>query len=97
MYPLGNTLVNAALLADALDIVPDAQVVVSPAYLMNPLKPVLLTGAFADVVLLPVLFKLEDVAKKLEPLAAYQAETGEYGANMENPFYSIWVPKNKED
>ena len=97
LYPLGNTLVNAALLADALDIVPDAQVVVSPAYLMNPLKPVLLTGAFADVVLLPVLFKLEDVAKKLEPLAAYQAETGEYGANMENPFYSIWVPKNKED
>ena len=96
-YPLCDTLVDAALLADALDIVPDAQVVVSPAYLMNPLKPVLLTGAFADVVLLPVLFKLEDVAKKLEPLAAYQAETGEYGANMENPFYSIWVPKNKED
>lgn len=97
LYPLGDTLVNAALLADALDIVPDAQVVVPLAYLMNPLKPVLLTGAFADVVLLPVLFKLEDVTRRLEPLAAYQAETGEYGANVENPFYSVQVPKNKED
>ena len=97
LYPLGDTLVNAALLADALDIVPDAQVIVSSAYLMNPLKPVFLAGAFAEVVLLPVLFKLEDVARRLEPLAAYQEETGEYGANTENPFYSIWVPKNKED
>ena len=97
LYPLGNTLVNAALLADALDIVPDAQVIVSPAYLMNPLRPVFLTGAFAEAVLLPVRFQLEDVARMLEPLAAYQAETGEYGANTENPFYSIWVPKNKED
>lgn len=96
-YPLCDTLVNAALLADALDIVPDAQVVVPLAYLMNPLKPVLLTGAFAEVVLMPVLFKLEDVTRRLEPLAAYQAETGEYGANMENPFYSVQVPKNKED
>ena len=97
MYPLSDTLVNAALLADALDIVPDAQVVVPLAYLMNPLKPVLLTGAFAEIVLMPVLFKLEDVTRRLEPLAAYQAETGEYGANVENPFYSVQVPKNKED
>ena len=97
LYPLGNTLVDAALLANALDIVPDAQVIVSPACLMNPLKPVFLTGAFAEVILLPVLFKLEDVARRLEPLAAYQAETGEYGANTENPFYSVQVPKNKED
>lgn len=97
LYPLGDTLVNAALLADALDIVPDAQVIVSPACLMNPLKPVFLAGTFAEVVLLPVRFQLEDVARMLEPLAAYQAETGEYGANTENPFYSIWVPKNKED
>jgi len=97
LYPLGDTLVSAALLADALDIVPDAQVVVPLAYLMNPLKPVLLTGAFAEAALLPVLFKPEDVAKMLEPLAAYQAESGEYGANTENPFYSAQVPKNKED
>lgn len=96
-YPLCDTLVNAALLADALDIVPDALVIASPAYLMNPLKPVFLAGAFAEAVLLPVLFKPEDVAKMLEPLATYQAETGEYGANTENPFYSIQVPKNKED
>ena len=46
---------------------------------------------------MPVLFKLEDVTRRLEPLAAYQAETGEYGANVENPFYSVQVPKNKED
>ena len=97
LYPLGNTLVNAALLADALDIVPDAQVIVSPAYLMNPLRPVLLTGACAEVILLPGLFSLYNVAEKLEPLAAYQAETGEYGANTENPFYSRQVQKNKED
>ena len=97
LYPLGDTLVNAARLADALDIVPDAQVVVPPTYLMNPLKPVLLTGACAEVILLPVLFKLEDVARRLEPLAAYQAETGEYGANTENPFYSRQILKNKED
>ena len=97
LYPLGNTLVNAALLADALDIVPDAQVIVSPAYLMNPLKPVFFAGAWAEASLLPVRFRLEDVAKMLEPLAAYQAETDEYGANTENPFYSIRVPKNKED
>lgn len=97
LYPLGDTLVNAARLADALDIVPDAQVVVPPTYLMNPLKPVLLIGAFAEVALMPVLFSLYTVAKMLEPLAAYQAETGEYGANAENPFYSIRVPKNKED
>lgn len=96
-YPLCDTLVNAALLADALDIVPDALVIASPAYLMNPLKPVFLAGAFAEAVLLPVLFKPEDVARMLEPLAAYQAETGEYGANTESPFYSIRVPKNKED
>lgn len=96
-YPLCDTLVNAALLADALDIVPDALVIASPAYLMNPLKPVFLAGAFAEAVLLPVLFKPEDVARMLEPLAAYQAETGEYGANVENPFYSVQVPKNKED
>ena len=96
-YPLCDTLVNAALLADALDIVPDALVIASPAYLMNPLKPVFLAGAFAEAVLLPVLFKPEDVARMLEPLAAYQAETGEYGANTEKPFYSIRVPKNKED
>lgn len=96
-YPLCDTLVNAALLADALDIVPDALVIASPAYLMNPLKPVFLAGAFAEAVLLPVLFKPEDVARMLEPLAAYQAETGEYGANTENPLYSIRVPKNKED
>ena len=97
LYPLGNTLVDAALLADALDIVPDAQVIVSPAYLMNPLRPVFLTGAYAEVVLLPGLFSLYDIAEKLEPLAAYQAESGEYGANTENPFYSRQVPKNKED
>ena len=97
LYPLGNTLVDAALLADALNIVPDAQVIVSPACLMNPLKPVFLTGAFAEVFLLPVRFKPEDVARLLEPLAAYQAETGEYGANTENPFYSRQVLKNKED
>ena len=97
LYPLGNTLVNAALLADALDIVPDAQVIVSPAYLMNPLRPVLLTGACAEVALMPVFFSLYKVAKMLVPLAAYQAETGEYGANVENPFYSVRVPKNKED
>lgn len=96
-YPLCDTLVNAALLADALDIVPDALVIASPAYLMNPLKPVFLAGAFAEAVLLPVRFKPEDVARMLEPLAAYQAETGEYGVNTENPFYSIRVPKNKED
>ena len=82
LYPLGNTLVNAALLADALEIVPDAQVVVPLAYLMNPLKPVFLTGAFAEVVLMPVLFKLEDVARRLEPLVAYQADTGEYGKSL---------------
>ena len=97
LYPLGNTLVNAALLADALDIVPDAQVIVSSSSLMNPLKPVFLAGAFAEVVLLPVLFKLEDVARRLELLAAYQEETGEYGANTKNPFYSRQVLKNKED
>lgn len=96
-YPLGNTLVDAALLVDALDIVPDALVIASPAYLMNPLKPVFLAGAFAEAALLPVLFKPEDVAGMLEPLAAYQAETGKYGANVENPFYSAQVPKNKED
>lgn len=96
-YPLGDTFVDAALLADALDIVPDALVIASPAYLMNPLEPVFFTGAWAEASLLPVRFRLEDVAKMLEPLAAYQAETGEYGANTENPFYSIRVPKNKED
>lgn len=97
LYPLGDTLVNAALLADALDIVPDAQVIVSPAGLMNPLKPVLLVGAFAEVALMPVFFSLYKVVKMLVPLAVYQAETGEYGANVENPFYSVQVPKNKED
>ena len=46
---------------------------------------------------MPVFFSLYKVAKMLVPLAAYQAETGEYGANVENPFYSVQVPKNKED
>ena len=96
-YPLCDTLVDAALLADALDIVPDALVIASPAYLMNPLEPVFFAGAWAEAVLLPHRFRLGDVAKMLEPLAAYQAKTGEYGANTENPFYSRRVPKNKED
>lgn len=96
-YPLCDTLVDAALLADALDIIPDALVIASPAYLMNPLKPVFFAGAWAEVILLPGLFSLYNVAEKLEPLAAYQAETGEYGANTENPFYSRQILKNKED
>lgn len=96
-YPLCDTLVDAVLLADALDIIPDALVIASPAYLMNPLKPVFFAGAWAEASLLPVRFRLGDVAKMLEPLAAYQTETGEYGANTENPFYSRQALKNKED
>lgn len=85
-YPLGDTFVDAALLADALDIVPDALVFAFPR---DPLKPLFFHGTYAEAALFPVRFSASAVGNMLKSLAAYQEETQQRGASLSNPFMTI--------
>ena len=84
LYPLGDSFVNAALLADVLDAIPDACVYFLPG---QPLKPLYFRGLYAEGILCPV--RPLQAARGVAILAAYQAETGERGANVDNPLQTL--------
>lgn len=84
LYPLGDSFVNAALLADMLDAIPDACVYFLPG---QPLKPLFFRGQYAEGILYPI-HPLQ-ASRGVAILAAYQAETGERGANVDKPLQTL--------
>lgn len=84
LYPLGDSFVNAALLADMLDAIPDASVYFLPG---QPIKPLYFRGQYADGLLCPV--RTLQAPHSVAILAEYQAETGERGARVDKPLQTL--------
>lgn len=92
-YPVGDCMVNAALLADVLAAIPDACVYAVPG---DPFKPLFFRGAYAEGLLFPLRAMPQDIIRHLQRLADYQRESGEQGADPSRPFMTIPLEKIKE-
>ena len=93
-YPVGDCMVNAALLADVLAAIPDACVYAVPG---DPYKPLFLRGECAEGLLLPVRRPMRDILHSLQLLTDYQRESGERGADPSHPFMTISLDKIAEE
>lgn len=92
-YPVGDCMVNAALLADVLAAIPDACVYAVPG---DPFKPLFFRGEYAEGLLFPVRLPMRGILHSLQLLADYQRESGEQGADPSRPFMTIPLEKIKE-
>lgn len=93
LYPVGDCMVNAALLADVLAAIPDACVYAVPG---DPFKPLFFRGEYAEGLLFPVRLPMRDILHSLQLLADYQRGSGEQGANPARPFMTIPLDKIAE-
>lgn len=89
-YPVGDCMVNAALLADVLAAIPDACVYAIPG---DPFKPLFFRGKYAEGLLFPVRLPMRGILHSLQLLADYQRESGEQGADPSHPFMTIPLDK----
>lgn len=89
-YPVGDCMVNAALLSDVLAAIPDACVYAIPG---DPFKPLFFRGAYAEGLLFPVRLPMIGILHSLQLLADYQRGSGEQGANPSHPFMTIPLDK----
>ena len=92
-YPVGDCIVDAALLSDVLTAIPDACVYAVPG---NPYKPLFFRGTYAEGLLFPVRLSMSGIPYYLQILANYQRESGEQGANPSRPFMTIPLDQIKE-
>lgn len=92
-YPVGDCMVNASLLADVLEAIPDACVYAVPG---DPYKPLFLRGEYVEGLLFPVRRPMSGILHSLQLLADYQRGSGEQGANPFKPFMTIPLEKIKE-
>ena len=92
-YPVGDCMVNAALLSDVLAAIPDACVYAIPG---DPFKPLFFRGAYAEGLLFPVRLPMIGILHSLQLLADYQRGSGEQGANPSHPFMTIPLDKIAE-
>lgn len=93
LYPVGDCMVNASLLADVLTAIPDACVYAVPG---DPFKPLFFRGEYAEGLLFPVRRPMIGILRSLQLLADYQRSSGEQGANPARPFMTIPLDKIKE-
>lgn len=93
LYPVGDCMVNASLLADVLTAIPDACVYAVPG---DPFKPLFFRGAYAEGLLFPVRLPMIGILRSLQLLADYQRGSGEQGADPSRPFMTIPLDKIKE-
>ena len=93
LYPVGDCMVNASLLADVLTAIPDACVYAVPG---DPYKPLFLRGEYAEGILLPMRLSMQRIGRYLQILADYQRGSGEQGADPSRPFMTISLDKIKE-
>lgn len=89
-YPVGDCMVNAALLSDVLAAIPDACVYAVPG---DPYKPLFFRGEYAEGLLFPVRLPMRDILHSLQLLADYQHGFGEQGADPSHPFMTIPLDK----
>lgn len=92
-YPVGDCMVNAALLSDVLTAIPDACVYAVPG---DPFKPLFFRGEYAEGLLFPVRLPMIDILRSLQLLADYQRGSGEQGAYPSRPFMTIPLDKIAE-
>lgn len=92
-YPVGDCMVNAALLSDVLAAIPDACVYAVPG---DPFKPLFFRGEYAEGLLFPVRLPSNNILYFLQLLADYQRGSGEQGADPSRPFMTIPLEKIKE-
>lgn len=92
-YPVGDCMVNAALLSDVLAAIPDACVYAVPG---DPLKPLFFHGEYAEGLLFPFRLPMRDILHSLQLLADYQRGSGEQGADPSHPFMTIPLEMIKE-
>ena len=92
-YPVGDCMVNAALLADVLAAIPDACVYAVPG---DPFKPLFFRGEYAEGLLFPVRLPMRGILHSLQLLADYQRGFGEQGADPFRPFMTIPLERIKE-
>lgn len=92
-YPVGDCMVNAALLSDVLAAIPDACVYAVPG---DPFKPLFFRGEYAEGLLFPVRLPMRGILHSLQLLADYQRGSGEHGADPSRPFMTIPLEKIKE-
>lgn len=92
-YPVGDCMVNAALLSDVLAAIPDACVYAVPG---DPFKPLFFRGEYAEGLLFPVRLPTNNILYSLQLLADYQRGSGEQGADPSRPFMTIPLDKIKE-
>lgn len=93
LYPVGDCMVNASLLADVLTAIPDACVYAVPG---DPYKPLFFRGAYAEGLLFPLRAKPQNIIRHLQRLADYQRSSGEQGADPARPFMTIPLDKIAE-
>ena len=93
LYPVGDCMVNADLLADVLAAIPDACVYAVPG---DPFKPLFFRGEYAEGILLPMRLSMQRIGRYLQILADYQRESGEQGADPSHPFMTIALDKIAE-
>lgn len=89
-YPVGDCMVNAALLSDVLAAIPDACVYAVPG---DPFKPLFFRGEYAEGLLFPVRLPMNNILYFLQLLADYQRGSGEQGADPSHPFMTIPLDK----
>lgn len=89
-YPVGDCMVNAALLSDVLAAIPDACVYAVPG---DPFKPLFFRGEYAEGLLFPVRLPMRGILHSLQLLADYQRGSGEQGADPSHPFMTIPLDK----
>lgn len=89
-YPVGDCMVNAALLSDVLTAIPDACVYAVPG---DPYKPLFFRGEYAEGLLFPVRLPMNNILHSLQLLADYQHGFGEQGADPSHPFMTIPLDK----
>lgn len=92
-YPVGDCMVNAALLSDVLAAIPDACVYAVPG---DPFKPLFFRGEYAEGLLFPFRLPLSGILHSLQLLTDYQRGSGEQGADPFRPFMTIPLDKIKE-
>lgn len=89
-YPVGDCMVNAALLSDVLAAIPDACIYAVPG---DPFKPLFFRGEYAEGLLFPFRLPMRDILHSLQLLADYQRGSGEQGADPSHPFMTIPLVK----
>lgn len=89
-YPVGDCMVNAALLSDVLAAIPDACIYAVPG---DPFKPLFFRGEYAEGLLFPFRLPMRDILHSLQLLADYQRGSGEQGADPSHPFMTIPLDK----